>query len=123
MMLSEAQRWIRFAEEDLKVAELVFREGIYNQVCFAILTHYLACCQRVCPRKKMRDRPYRWRERFMRLSASISLKRDTMTGYNCRLIEEIFLHSIGVDHDENGFRRLTFVGPAFISHRDKLGIT
>jgi HEPN domain-containing protein len=34
MMLSEAQRWIRFAEEDLRVAEIVFREGIYNQVCF-----------------------------------------------------------------------------------------
>ena len=34
MTLNEAQRWIRFAEEDLKAAEILFREGIYNQVCF-----------------------------------------------------------------------------------------
>lgn len=30
----EAVRWLGFAEEDLKVAEIILEEGIYNQVCF-----------------------------------------------------------------------------------------
>jgi HEPN domain-containing protein len=29
-----ARRWLAFAEEDLRVAELVFGESLYNQVCF-----------------------------------------------------------------------------------------
>jgi len=30
----EYSKWIMFAEEDLKMAELALKEGIYNQVCF-----------------------------------------------------------------------------------------
>ncbi len=33
-MPGEADRWLRFAEEDLKICELALREGLYNQVCF-----------------------------------------------------------------------------------------
>jgi len=33
-MKEEAKRWLTFAQEDLKVAELVLEESIYNQVCF-----------------------------------------------------------------------------------------
>ena len=29
-----AERWLTFAREDLRMAELAFAEGIYNQVCF-----------------------------------------------------------------------------------------
>jgi HEPN domain-containing protein len=33
--MSEAvERWLTFAGEDLQVAEIVLKEGIYNQVCF-----------------------------------------------------------------------------------------
>lgn len=32
--LDEARRWLRFAEEDLKVASWALEEGIYTQVCF-----------------------------------------------------------------------------------------
>jgi HEPN domain-containing protein len=32
--MNEASRWLTFAREDLRVAELVLREGIYNQACF-----------------------------------------------------------------------------------------
>jgi HEPN domain-containing protein len=33
--MSEAvERWLAFASEDLQVAEIVLKEGIYNQVCF-----------------------------------------------------------------------------------------
>lgn len=28
------ERWLRFAREDLRMAELAFEDGIYNQVCF-----------------------------------------------------------------------------------------
>jgi HEPN domain-containing protein len=49
--MSEAGRWLTFAREDLRVADLVLREGIYNQACFhaqqcvekvlkALITHY-----------------------------------------------------------------------------------
>jgi len=27
-------RWLEFARQDLQMAELALREGIYNQVCF-----------------------------------------------------------------------------------------
>ncbi len=33
-MTGESERWLQFAAEDLKMAELAIREGIYNQVCF-----------------------------------------------------------------------------------------
>ncbi|GBC95912.1 hypothetical protein HRbin16_01712 [bacterium HR16] len=33
-MRAEAERWFRFAEEDLRVAALVFEEQIYTQTCF-----------------------------------------------------------------------------------------
>lgn len=33
-MTTESERWLRFAHEDLRVAELALPEGIYNQVCF-----------------------------------------------------------------------------------------
>ncbi|MBP9502583.1 MAG: HEPN domain-containing protein [Candidatus Promineofilum sp.] len=33
-MQNDAERWLRFAREDLRMAELAFEEGIFNQVCF-----------------------------------------------------------------------------------------
>ena len=33
-MNDETNRWIIFAQQDLKMAELALKEGIYNQVCF-----------------------------------------------------------------------------------------
>ncbi len=33
-MTGESERWLQFAAEDLKMAELAIRESIYNQVCF-----------------------------------------------------------------------------------------
>ena len=30
----EALKWLQFCEEDIRMAELAMREGIYNQVCF-----------------------------------------------------------------------------------------
>jgi HEPN domain-containing protein len=33
-MSDMADRWLAFAREDLRVAEIVLGEGIYNQVCF-----------------------------------------------------------------------------------------
>ncbi len=32
--MSEGENWLRFAKEDLRVANLVMKEGLYNQVCF-----------------------------------------------------------------------------------------
>jgi len=33
-MNTATERWIEFARQDLKMAELALSEGIYNQVCF-----------------------------------------------------------------------------------------
>lgn len=33
-MNEATNRWLAFAREDLRVAEVVLNEGIYNQVCF-----------------------------------------------------------------------------------------
>jgi HEPN domain-containing protein len=33
-MSEQAERWMAFAREDLRMAELAMREGIFNQVCF-----------------------------------------------------------------------------------------
>lgn len=33
-MTEESERWVYFAREDLRMAELAERENIYNQVCF-----------------------------------------------------------------------------------------
>ena len=33
-MSEAAERWLAFARQDLRVAELAFAEGIFNQVCF-----------------------------------------------------------------------------------------
>ncbi len=33
-MQSNAERWLRFAREDLRMAELALEEDIFNQVCF-----------------------------------------------------------------------------------------
>jgi HEPN domain-containing protein len=33
-MQSDAQRWLHFAGEDLRMAELALTESIFNQVCF-----------------------------------------------------------------------------------------
>lgn len=33
-MQSDEQRWLNFAREDLRVAELALEEEIFNQVCF-----------------------------------------------------------------------------------------
>ena len=32
--MKEGENWLRFAREDLRVAKLVMKEKIYNQVCF-----------------------------------------------------------------------------------------
>ena len=56
--MNEAERWLTFARQDLQVADLVLREGIYNQACFhaqqcvekslkALFTHY---CKTTPPR-------------------------------------------------------------------------
>jgi len=33
-MNAESELWLRFAQEDLRMAELALPDGIYNQVCF-----------------------------------------------------------------------------------------
>ncbi len=33
-MKEQVKKWLLFANEDLRVAKLVLKEGIYNQVCF-----------------------------------------------------------------------------------------
>lgn len=33
-MQSDAERWLHFAREDLRMAELALEESIFNQVCF-----------------------------------------------------------------------------------------
>lgn len=33
-MSGEGERWLTFAREDLRMAELAMAEGLYNQVCF-----------------------------------------------------------------------------------------
>lgn len=33
-MKDQSKRWLEFAEEDLKMAELAFGEGLWNQACF-----------------------------------------------------------------------------------------
>lgn len=33
-MKEETIRWLEFAKEDLKVAQIIFKENIHNQVCF-----------------------------------------------------------------------------------------
>ncbi len=33
-MQSDAERWLSFARDDLRMAELALEEGIFNQVCF-----------------------------------------------------------------------------------------
>jgi HEPN domain-containing protein len=42
-MKEEVRRWINFASEDLRMAELALNEGIYNQVCF----HSQQCVEKV----------------------------------------------------------------------------
>ncbi len=42
-MTEECKRWVSFAAEDLKIAELALKEGIYNQVCF----HCQQCVEKV----------------------------------------------------------------------------
>ena len=32
--MREADRWLEFARQDLRIAELAMHEGLYNQVCF-----------------------------------------------------------------------------------------
>jgi hypothetical protein len=41
-----ADRWLAFAREDLRVAELAFAEGIYNQACF----HAHQCAEKALKR-------------------------------------------------------------------------
>lgn len=33
-MNMQGERWLQFAQQDLQMAELALKEGIYNQVCF-----------------------------------------------------------------------------------------
>ena len=42
-MNEEANRWFFFAREDLRMAELALKEGMYNQVCF----HAQQCVEKV----------------------------------------------------------------------------
>ena len=42
-MNEEVTRWLIFAREDLRIAELALGEGIYNQVCF----HSQQCVEKV----------------------------------------------------------------------------
>ncbi len=42
-MKEEGKRWIDFAGEDLKMAELAFEEQINNQVCF----HFQQCVEKI----------------------------------------------------------------------------
>ncbi len=32
--MNESERWLRFARQDLRMAELAMNDGLYNQVCF-----------------------------------------------------------------------------------------
>ena len=41
--MREADRWLEFAKQDLRVAELAMGEGLYNQVCF----HAQQCVEKV----------------------------------------------------------------------------
>jgi len=41
--MREADRWLGFARQDLRVAELAMDNGIYNQVCF----HSEQCVEKV----------------------------------------------------------------------------
>lgn len=42
-MRPEAVPWSRFADEDLRMARLAFREGMPNQACF----HAQQCCEKM----------------------------------------------------------------------------
>ena len=41
--MREADRWLGFARQDLRIAELAMSEGLYNQVCF----HSEQCVEKV----------------------------------------------------------------------------
>ena len=41
--MREADRWLGFARQDLRIAELAMNEGLYNQVCF----HSEQCVEKV----------------------------------------------------------------------------
>ena len=41
--MREADRWLGFARQDLRVAELAMGDGLYNQVCF----HSEQCVEKV----------------------------------------------------------------------------
>lgn len=41
--MREANRWLEFARQDLRIAELAMSEGLYNQVCF----HSEQCVEKV----------------------------------------------------------------------------
>ena len=42
-MNEAVERWLAFARQDLRMAELAFAEGIYNQTCF----HAQQCVEKV----------------------------------------------------------------------------
>jgi len=41
--MREADRWLEFARQDIRIAELAISEGLYNQVCF----HSEQCVEKV----------------------------------------------------------------------------
>ena len=41
--MREADRWLGFAKQDFRIAELATNEGLYNQVCF----HFEQCVEKV----------------------------------------------------------------------------
>lgn len=49
-MNEAGERWLSFADQDLKMAELPLSEGIYNQVCF----HSHQCIEK-CIKAKLAD--------------------------------------------------------------------
>ncbi|MCD6472604.1 HEPN domain-containing protein [Candidatus Aerophobetes bacterium] len=56
-MKEEINKWIKFSEEDLRMAELALKEKIYNQVCFhsqqcieKALKGFINSKEQVCPK-------------------------------------------------------------------------
>lgn len=46
-MNEESERWLAFARQDLRMAELAMTEGLYNQVCFhQVCFHCQQCAEK-----------------------------------------------------------------------------